>query len=127
MSTNARKVFVNRQINIDSPMPENIGDVQMGWYDMDSDTTHNENFPFYCDDPQFETKHDGHEWRFFDEHHHWVVSALRHPKGDPAIKNMDDMPLSLALRILRSQGLEVAKTPDGECIAGIRKIKKGIK
>ena len=35
--TNARKVFVNRQINVDSPLPENVGDVQMSWYDMDSE------------------------------------------------------------------------------------------
>jgi len=119
--TNARKVFANSQIAVDSPIPENVGEVQMSWYDMDSDTTHS---LFDCDDPQCETKHDGHQWVLVDEHDHWVVSALRHPKGDPAIKNTDDMALSLALRILRSQGLEVEKTPAG---VGIRKIKKGIK
>ena len=27
MTNNARKVFVNRQIDVDSPMPENIGGV----------------------------------------------------------------------------------------------------
>ena len=72
---NATKVFINRQINVESPIPENIGGVQYSWYDMEGDITHN----FYCDDPQCETKHDGHQWAFFDEQNHWVVSALRHP------------------------------------------------
>ena len=75
MTNNARKVFVNHQINVDSPLPENVGEVQMSWYDMTSDTTHH----FCCDDPQCSAEHDRHQWAFFDEHHHWVVSALHHP------------------------------------------------
>ena len=70
---NANKVFINRQINVESPMPENIGGVQYSWYDMEGDITHN----FYCDDHRCNANHEGHRWEFEDERNSWVIT-LKH-------------------------------------------------
>ena len=103
----------------------------MSWYDMDSDIVHH----LACDNPNCNSNHsgNGHEWKFQDEQHSWVINALRHSTFESPVtfepKNDRDREfknnLNDALRILKEEkGIEFEETSDG---LGLLRKKKGIK